>query len=370
MAQAPFIFLSHSGADTEAAAQLKRRLEDSPAARKASLRVWFDKQGGLAVGRPWQPQIEQAIAKDATAFVVYVGSLGIINWVDMEVQVALSRAVSEKSFLFIPVFAPSSGGAATLPPFAKLYQGVRDPLNVPDEFDKLIKAVLGAPWDSSQILIDEPFVGLRAMREEESDLFFGRKPEIGALVEKFHKHRIIAVVADSGTGKSSLARAGFAPAFRGGALIDPVRDEARDKIWQVVTMRPRADPAEGLRRGVESAAQKLGRPLTDIASLRHSVSTADAGKTAFALRCGLPTDNTSTLLIVDQFEELFTATSDQNAASFAALLLALADGLSDFRILITVRSDYFNLLSGVKDTADQAVLFKRGGVVAVQPIGR
>ena len=194
-----------------------------------------------------------------------------------------------------------------MPPFAKLYQGVRDPLNVPDEFDKLIKAVLGAPWDSSQILIDEPFVGLRAMREEESDLFFGRKPEIGALVEKFRKHRIIAVVADSGTGKSSLARAGFAPAFRGGALIDPVRDEARDKIWQVVTMRPRADPAEGLRRGVESAAQKLGRPLTDIASLRHSVSTADAGKTAFALRCGLPTDNTSTLLIVDQFEELFTS---------------------------------------------------------------
>jgi hypothetical protein len=231
LAQAsPFIFLSHSGADTEAAAQLKRRLEDNPAARKASLRVWFDKQSGLTPGRPWQPQIQQAIAKDATAFVVYVGSLGIINWVDMEVQVALTRAVSEESFLFIPAFAPSSAGAAALPPFAKLYQGVQDPLNIPDELDKLIKAVLGAPWDSSRRLIDEPFVGLRAMREEESDRFFGRKGEIAALVEKFRKHRIIAVVADSGTGKSSLARAGFAPAFRGGALIDPVREEARDKI--------------------------------------------------------------------------------------------------------------------------------------------
>ena len=49
------------------------------------------------------------------------------------------------------------------------------------------------------------------MREEESDRFFGREAEIAELVEKFRKHRIVAVVADSGTGKSSLARAGFAP---------------------------------------------------------------------------------------------------------------------------------------------------------------
>ena len=169
----------------------------------------------------------------------------------------------------------------------------------------------------------------------------------------------VAIVADSGTGKSSLARAGLAPAFRGGALIDLVREEAREKIWQVVTMRPRADPAEGLRQGVEIAAQKLGRSLADVASLRDSVSIADAGKTAFALRCGLPPGKTSTLLIVDQFEELFTSTSDKDAASFAALLLALADGPSDIRILITVRSDYFNLASGVKDAAGRAALFER-----------
>ena len=197
------------------------------------------------------------------------------------------------------------------------------------------------------------------MREEESDRFFGRKAEIAELTEKFRKLRVVAVVADSGTGKSSLARAGFAPAFRGGALIDPVREEARDKIWQVVTMRPRADPAEGLRQGVEIAAQKLGRSLADVASLRDSVSIADAGKTAFALRCGLPPDKTSTLLIVDQFEELFTATSDKDAAAFAALLLALAGGPSDIRILLTVRSDYFNLASGVKDAAGRPALFER-----------
>jgi hypothetical protein len=353
----PFIFLSHSGADSDAARELRLRLLAAPDARAAGLKVWFDKDD-LRPGGQWQPQIEQAIA-NATAFVVYVGSKGVMNWVEAEVRVALSRANTDKSFLFIPALAADSGGSSALPPFAKLYQGVRDPLSDGDELAKLLAAVLDLDSKTAPILIDEPFVGLRAMREEESDRFFGRKTEIADLVEKFREHRILAVVADSGSGKSSLARAGFAPAFRGGALIDPVREEARDKIWHVVTMRPRADPAEGLRQGVEIAAQKLGRSLADVGSLRDSVSLADAGKTAFALRCGLSPDRTSTLLIVDQFEELFTAASDQDAAAFAALLQALADGPSDIQILFTVRSDYFNLLSGVKDSAGRAALFER-----------
>jgi WD40 repeat protein len=351
------LFLSHSGADTEAATELKRRLLASHDALEGGLKVWFDKDD-LKPGGQWQPQIEQAIEKDASAFGVYVGSRGIINWVDVEVRTALSRAATDKGFLFIPILAPDIGANA-LPAFARLYQGVADPLGNADQLAKLLKAALTADWDKAAKLIDEPFVGLRAMREEESDRFFGRGAEIAELTEKFRKHRVVAIVADSGTGKSSLARAGFAPAFRGGALIDLAREEARDKIWQVVTMRPRADPAEGLRQGVETAAQKLGRSLADVAALRDSVSVADVGKTAFALRCGLSTDATSTLLIVDQFEELFTTTPKEDAAAFAALMLALADGPSDLRILLTVRSDYFNLASGVRDASGRPALFER-----------
>jgi hypothetical protein len=165
----PFVFLSHSGADTEAARELKRRLLDSPDAREAGLKVWFDK-GELRPGGQWQPQIEQAIEKDATTFVVYVGSRGVINWVEAEVRVALSRAITDKSFLFIPVLAAESTGASALPPFAKLYQGVHDPLGKNEELGKLLRAVLKADWDSSIRIIDEPFVGLRSMREEVSGM--------------------------------------------------------------------------------------------------------------------------------------------------------------------------------------------------------
>jgi hypothetical protein len=52
----PCLFLSHSGADTDAARELKRRLLDSPDARAAGLRVWFDKDD-LAAGAGWQAQL-------------------------------------------------------------------------------------------------------------------------------------------------------------------------------------------------------------------------------------------------------------------------------------------------------------------------
>jgi TIR domain len=110
---APFVFLSHSGADTGAARDLKRRLLESPDARAAGLKVWFDKDD-LRAGQ-WQPQIEQAIVNEATAFFVYVGSRGVVNWIDIEVRTALSRAATDKAFLFIPLIA-AEGAAAALPP--------------------------------------------------------------------------------------------------------------------------------------------------------------------------------------------------------------------------------------------------------------
>ena len=62
----------------------------------------------------------------------------------------------------------------------------------------------------------------------------------------------------------------------------------------------------------------------------------------------MPARKTATLLIVDQFEELFTATPDALVAPFVKLLLDFADSDKDFRVLITVRADYFNLPSDVR----------------------
>ena len=245
----PILFLSHSGLDTETARELKRRLLASPEAKAAGLEIWFDKDD-LLPGQGWQEQLEKVIATHSTAFAVIVGTKGVVNWVDREVRVALSRATEEKNYPFIPVLA-SPNLSSSLPPFARQFQGVHDPIKNETELEKLLRAVLDSgPGDRDSAgsrrpvrLTNSPFVGLRAMTEADADLFFGREGEVDALVETVRANRLVAIVADSGSGKSSLAQAGLIPRIRGGALEDKSREAPDERVWQVVVMRPGADPS-------------------------------------------------------------------------------------------------------------------------------
>ena len=65
------LFLSHAGVDSEAA-----------------LKVWIDKRN-LVPGEHWQDQLAEAIEKQSTAFALYVGSTGVMNWVENEVRLGL-----------------------------------------------------------------------------------------------------------------------------------------------------------------------------------------------------------------------------------------------------------------------------------------
>src|SRR5687768_9142380 len=103
----PVLFLSHSGADTGAALDLALRLERTPAAQQAGLHVWIDDRD-LVKGRGWQRQLEDAIEKRSTAFAVLMGTRGVVNWVEAEVRVALSRATGDASYPLIPILI---GGA-------------------------------------------------------------------------------------------------------------------------------------------------------------------------------------------------------------------------------------------------------------------
>lgn len=178
--QQRLVFLSHAGVDTEAARVLKARLLAAPDA--AGIDIWFDKDDLLA-GQPWQEQIEAALSR-AAAFVVYVGSRGVINWVEAEVRLALDRAITDRTFRFVPVLAAGSDGPEDVPPFARLYQCVFDVENRPDEFGKLMAALLGRDDAGTLRLEDRPFFGLQAIDESRSHLFFGRETETEDLVNK------------------------------------------------------------------------------------------------------------------------------------------------------------------------------------------
>ena len=98
----PILFLSHAGADSEAAVTLAKRIESAPTARQHDLKVWVDKRKepglGLAAGVGWQKQLEEILGERSTAFAVYLGAGGVVNWVDAEVRLALSRAISRPPY--------------------------------------------------------------------------------------------------------------------------------------------------------------------------------------------------------------------------------------------------------------------------------
>src|SRR5258706_15814694 len=84
--------------------------------------------------------------------------------------------------------------------------------------------------------ISNPFPGLRPFETEEYGLFFGREGQSDALIERLQRSHFLAVVGTSGSGKSSLVRAGLLPALRGGMMA------GAGSGWRISIMRPGSDP--------------------------------------------------------------------------------------------------------------------------------
>src|SRR4029453_19174098 len=88
--------------------------------------------------------------------------------------------------------------------------------------------------------ITNPFPGLLPFETDEYRLFFGREGQSDALISKLERSHFLAVVGTSGSGKSSLVRAGLLPALRGGLMA------AFGSGWRIAIMRPRSNPIGNL----------------------------------------------------------------------------------------------------------------------------
>jgi energy-coupling factor transporter ATP-binding protein EcfA2 len=88
--------------------------------------------------------------------------------------------------------------------------------------------------------ITNPYVGLRPFDIDESILFFGRNDQTLELLQRLHKHHFVAIVGSSGSGKSSLIRAGLIPSLKAGYLVND-SDE-----WFVAIMKPGQNPLYNL----------------------------------------------------------------------------------------------------------------------------
>ncbi len=182
--------------------------------------------------------------------------------------------------------------------------------------------------------IRNPYKGLRAFLEADEADFFGREALVARLVDRLRDEsataRFLAVVGPSGSGKSSVVRAGLVPALRAGAV--PGSDR-----WYVIELLPGSHPLRELESALLSVAIEPPPSLLD--DLEHD----ELGLVRAAHRV-LPHTDDELLIVVDQLEEVFTLVEDERerAHVLSTLRAAALEPGSRIRIVATLRADFFD----------------------------
>jgi formylglycine-generating enzyme required for sulfatase activity len=333
----PAAFLSHNSADKPQVEAIGRHLE------ARGVTCWLDKWN-LIPGVEWQEEIEAEL-KQCACCVVFVGAEEIRkgSWQHEEMRRAIARRVEAKDekFRVIPVLLPGAdrGKRSDLPDFLTRATWVEFGRSVdePEALDRLVAGIRGLPPRSLATAATFtgrcPYQGLDAFQKEDADLYFGREADVEWLIQHLKSARFLAVVGASGSGKSSLARAGLVPALEHGGLPGSVH-------WPVILLRPGARP-------LESLATALGRhALTASAgTLEEEMKTRD-NRLHLAVRQGIDEErepDRRVVILVDQFEEVFTVCDDetQRAGFIANLLYAAQVSGGRTVVVLTMRADFY-----------------------------
>lgn len=187
--------------------------------------------------------------------------------------------------------------------------------------------------------IFNPFPGLRPFNQEEDYLFFGREQQVAELVTLLRKQRFLAVTGTSGSGKSSLVRAGLLPELQGGMMKEVGSD------WETLVLRPGGAPLQHLAESIAEASLEDSEDPKVIGELLATLNHSGLGLVE-AIRQSEIEPGTNVLILVDQFEEIFRfqrsgASNEEQAVSFVNLLLeAGAQREVPIFVIITMRSDY------------------------------
>lgn len=184
-----------------------------------------------------------------------------------------------------------------------------------------------------------PFPGLRAFLTEEDYLFFGREEQVNELLSRLRQYRFLSVLGASGSGKSSLVRAGMLPALEGGAMT------SAGSHWEIGVMRPGGNPVQNLAKALFEMDLYDFEEDEAIFHLQATLKRSGLGLVE-AIKQSEIEEGANLLIVVDQFEELFRfsrsgQSQDEQAAAFVKLLLeASRQSEIPIYVAITMRSDY------------------------------
>jgi len=334
------IFISHSSADNAAAAEMKAWLE---AQGHTSLFLDFDPEAGIKGGSGWEQTLYRQLRQCQAVIALLTPSWLASKWCFAELVLARERNKAifpvkvqpcEADGVFsdiqhIDLTADPDKGYERL--WIGLLEGGLDPLDV-------------FQWDPKR----SPYPGLMAFQEADAAIFFGREEDIRTTLQILddlrpqarEAARFALLLGASGSGKSSLARAGVIP-----------RLKKKPAEWlPAPPFRTQQEPLDELATALATAFEVLGRPrdrsviLTDLHAAAAQIPVD--GQVLLRLTRDLAIiakqPETTVLLTIDQAEELFGYSAPEAAARFLRLLRAALEA-PDQRLMAvaTLRSDFF-----------------------------
>lgn len=190
-----------------------------------------------------------------------------------------------------------------------------------------------------------PFPGLRSFKPSDTHLFFGRERQMAELLRKLRAIRFLAILGNSGSGKSSMVKCGLLPRLQKGFAAQAGSD------WRIVSFKPGIDPIGNMSWEMAKANAKAQGEAMEPSTPTQIESVLRSGTLGLVRQFERsemkPGENL--LLVIDQFEELFkhderekqSGDNSNDAFVFANLLLtAVKQQNLPLYIVITMRSDF------------------------------
>jgi WD40 repeat protein/uncharacterized caspase-like protein len=177
-----------------------------------------------------------------------------------------------------------------------------------------------------------PYMGLRAFTEEDAHYFYGREALTQQLINQVSHQSFVGVIGASGSGKSSVVQAGLIAQLKLGKQL-PESDR-----WWVKSFRPGIHPIESLSRRLVDANNETEKAQQQL-QIEGLLYQGIEGLVYWLRSRAEP----MVVLIVDQFEEIFTLASTKEREQFLELILGALTYASDrFKLILTIRADFIS----------------------------